>query len=195
MRILFVIAAVFGLVGCGTMDVAGVGGQVTTAQQNVLDARKAEDRQESKDLGVVVAAIESVAANGDNTVKVVSLMMPDRIVGGMNQIRIAKAQAPVPDGPIVAAFKAAAPYVIPGLQIWASDRAGGRALKESFGNMNLIGTIAKDIKRDPLVVNTPPQSVVLVDKPFVVDHPAPIVIEKQIPFVVDQPFVVTVPGT
>lgn len=180
------------LFGCGQLPVVSEG--ITNAQQNVLDARAQEDRQDSKDHAAVIKAIGEVAVNGDNTVKVVSLMMLDRIASDLNRVRAAKAQAPIPDGPITAFFKAAAPYIIPGAQIWASDRSGSRALKESFGNMNLISQIAGNIQRDPLVVNNVTPAPQIVQVPGQTQIVNPIIVDRPPPIILDQPILVPVPG-
>ena len=190
-KIMLITAAIL-LTGCESLPT--VTGAITDAQMNVLKAQVKEEVQASKDLDRVVGAIEKLAVSGDTTTKVMSLMILNQTYAGLAAAR-ANRQPVNNDGPITAAFKAVAPYVIPGLQIWASDRAGGRALKESFGNMNLIGTIAKDIQRDPLIVNNPAPQVVQLPgapAPQVIQVPsAPILIP---PFVVDQPVIVTVPG-
>lgn len=187
MNKLFLIAAVFALSGCAQLDV--VSGTVTDAQARYLENLEARDKRQSEDMRRVLSTIQSVASSGDATTRVVGLLMLDRISNGVSQARMAQIQMPQQDGPITAFFKGVAPYLLPLAQIWQADRASGRALDQAFGNMNLIGTIAGQIQRDPLVVQTPAQPA-----PVIVTTPPPVIVDRPPPIIIDQPVIIPVPG-
>lgn len=187
MRYWFVVFAALSMSACAQLDT--VGSTVTDAQARYLASLEAREKRQSEDMRQVLKTIESVSSSGDSTSRVVGLLMLDRISNGVASARMAQVQMPPQDGPITAAFKAVAPYVIPGLQIWASDRAGSRALDQAFGNMALIGQIAGQIQRDPLVVNAP-----AAPDPIIVTTPPPLVVDRPTPFIVDQPILVPTSG-
>lgn len=192
MRILLVLAAVFGLAGCAGWDVAG--NQITTAQAQYLASQEARATRESEDMRQVIGAIQALGTNGDTTSRVAALMMMDRLSGGVAAQRSAQQQMPAQEGPITTALRVVAPFVLPLAQIWQADRAGERGMRQSFANMNLISGLAGQIQRDPLVMTTPAPQVIQAPAPTVITTPPAQIIERPAPIIVDQPVIVTVPA-
>lgn len=189
MRYILLTIAAIALSGCAGMDVAGA--QITTAQQQMLAAQEARAAREAEANRHVVDAIASLADSKDPTARIVGLMMLDRVINGSVAAQKAAVMPMQPqEGPITTALRAVAPFILPLTQIWQADRAGDRALRQSYANMNLIGTIAGQIQRDPLVVTTPSAEVV---DPVIVTTPPPQII--QIPTqVIEQPVIVPAGG-
>lgn len=191
MRYLLLIITAVGLSGCVTLD--GFGAQVTTAQAQYLAAQDARAAREAEAQRHLVDRIAEIAQTGDQTSRVVALMMLDRVANGMPQ-RAVQAVAQPQEGPITTALRVAAPFVLPLAQIWQADRAGKRALDQALGNMDLIGAVAGQIQRDPLVVTTPAPSVINAPPPMVLTTPPPVIVERPAPIILDQPIVVPVAG-
>ena len=192
MRYLLLVIAALMLSGCAGMDIAG--GQITTAQAQYLAAQDARAARDAEADSRLVAAIERLADSADPMVRLVGITTLDRIAAGKAAPRGAQMPAQSQDGPITTALKVVAPFVLPALQIWPADRAGERGMKQAFGNMDLIQTLAGQIQRDPLVVTTPAAQVIQVD-PVIVTTPDPVIVDREVPVIVDQPVVVTVPGS
>lgn len=190
MRYLLIIIAALALSGCAGMDIAG--NQITQAQAQYLatqDARAAREAEASKH---VVDAIAGLANSQDQTSRIVGLMMLDRVLNGTTAVQKAVAPMPQQEGPITTALRVVAPFVLPLAQIWQADRAGARSLQQSYANMNLIGQVAGQIQRDPLVVTTPSPTVIQAPDPVIVQTPNPLVIDRPTPIVIDQPVIVPV---
>lgn len=192
MRYLILIVAAL-LTGCAGMDIAG--NQVTQAQAQYLAAQEAKAAREAESSRHVVDAIYRLAQSDDHTSRVVGLMMLDRVINGtVATQKGAAAPMQQQEGPITTALRVIAPFVLPLAQIWQADRAGDRSLKQSYANMNLIGTLAGQIQRDPLVVQAPSPTVIQAPDPVIVQTPNPLVIDRPTPVVIDQPVVVQVPA-
>lgn len=190
MRYLLLIIAAIALSGCAGMDIAGT--QITQAQAQYLATQEARAAREADASRHVVDAIAALAHSGDPTARVVGLMMLDRVLNGTAAVqKVAQAPVQSQDGPITTALRVVAPFVLPALQIWQADRAGERGMKQAFGNMDLIGSLAGQIQRDPLVVTPAAPQIV---NPVIVETPNPMVIDRPTPIIIDQPIIVPAPG-
>lgn len=200
---LVALAAAILLPACVTLD--GAGQTINQAQLQALQYQRdiasiqAADRADARSLERerIRAAADTVKefakfhGSGNDLVSAWAIASGERVALSQLQPRAAptdpaaasRQQPPqaTPDGPIVSAVKAIAPFVLPIAQIWQADRQGARSLTQAVANMDLIGTLSGQIHRDPLVVETPPAQVITAPDPVILTPPDPIVIEIEHP--------------
>lgn len=207
------IAATILLPGCITLD--GAGQTINQAQLQALQYQRdiariqADDRADARELErerirAAAATVKEFAkfhSSGNDLVSAWAIASGERVALSQLQPRAAPSDATstprqqptqtTPDGPIVSAVKAIAPFVLPIAQIWQADRQGERSLTQAIANMDLIGTIAGQIHRDPLVVTTPAPEIVLAPAPVIVDREVPLIVE---PVVIEPPAPILLPA-
>lgn len=174
-RLLFGAILVFGLSGCLTLD----GQQINQAQAELLKTRAAMEGDRLHYQATIARELSRIADRSDDpVVQAWAIASIERIAGP--QPLAQQPQLPAQqDGPITAAVRAFAPYVLPLAQLWVQREAGRDNLKfqrqqlatsvdlESL-RLGLIDSMAGRIARDPLIVTQP--------APTIVEQPAPVIL-------------------
>ncbi len=177
LRYLFGALAIIGMSGCLTLD----GGQITQAQAELLKTRAALEADRLHYQATIAREMARIAERShDPVVQAWALSGIERINGPQPVAQ--QPQLPAQqDGPITAAVRAFAPYVLPLAQLWVQRESGRDSLKfqrqqlatsvdlESL-RLGLIDSMADRIARDPLIVTQP--------APLVIEQPAPIIINQ-----------------
>lgn len=175
------LAAAILLPACVTLD--GAGQTITQAQQQYLASLQAQADRDAARTESLLDAIGKFADSDNETAQVLALVILERVANPPAAAAATPPPPPQPAGPITTALKTLAPFVLPIAQIWQADRQGERSLTQAVANMDLIGTLAGQIHRDPLVVETPAAQIIHAPAPVIITPPDPIVIEQPAPIV------------
>lgn len=181
MKTLIVFFVAASLTGCATMP--GVSGDISNAQAQYLAAQQAERDAQRQDRRDTIDALSAFAYSTEPLIHAMAIAAIERTSGEQYRSQPAK-QIPQQDGPITTVVRAVLPLAVPLAQLWMQDRAGERSLTQAMGNMDLIGTMAGQLGRDPLVVMQPDPTIINAPATMIIDRDVPMIIDRDVPLFV-----------